>query len=60
MIPLNFVPFSLIGLSLAIFLGFRCVPRFDARWLLRFTWNRAATRCDRDADLLMAGVGVRC
>jgi len=33
--------------------------RFDARWLVRLTWNRVATRYDRDADLLMAGVGMR-
>jgi hypothetical protein len=33
--------------------------RFTARWLARVTWNRVATRYDRDVDLILAGVGVQ-
>ena len=33
--------------------------RFGTRWLARVTWNRMATRYDRDADMVQAGIGVR-
>jgi hypothetical protein len=33
--------------------------RFATRWLARVTWNRIATRYDRDVDLILAGVGVQ-
>ncbi len=33
--------------------------RFTTRWLARVTWNRVATRYDRDVDLILAGVGVQ-
>jgi len=33
--------------------------KFGDRWLARVTWNRFATRHDRDADVIQAGVGVR-
>jgi len=33
--------------------------RFDRKWVARLTWNRFATRYDRDADLIQAGIGVR-
>lgn len=33
--------------------------RFTARWLARVSWNRVATRYDRDVDLILAGVGVQ-
>jgi hypothetical protein len=33
--------------------------RFTTRWLARVTWNRVATRYDRDVDLILAGVGVK-
>ena len=33
--------------------------RFGTRWLARVTWNRFATRYDRDADMVQAGIGVR-
>lgn len=33
--------------------------RFGQRWLARLTWNRFATRYDRDGDLIQAGIGVQ-
>ena len=38
-IPLNFVPFSLIGLTLAIFLGFRNSTSYARYWEARTHWG---------------------
>ncbi|MDM0077914.1 bestrophin family ion channel [Variovorax sp. J2P1-59] len=38
-IPLNFVPFSLIGLTLAIFLGFRNSTSYARYWEARMLWG---------------------
>ncbi|MDM0108152.1 bestrophin family ion channel [Variovorax sp. J22R24] len=38
-IPLNFVPFSLIGLTLAIFLGFRNSTSYARYWEARTLWG---------------------
>jgi putative membrane protein len=38
-IPLNFVPFSLIGLTLAIFLGFRNSTSYARYWEARVLWG---------------------
>jgi len=38
-IPLNFVPFSLIGLTLAIFLGFRNSTSYARFWEARTLWG---------------------
>ena len=38
-IPLNFVPFSLIGLTLAIFLGFRNSSSYARWWEARTLWG---------------------
>jgi len=38
-IPLNFVPFSLIGLTLAIFLGFRNSTSYARWWEARTLWG---------------------
>ncbi|MDY0744378.1 bestrophin family ion channel [Paucibacter sp. R3-3] len=38
-IPLNFVPFSLIGLTLAIFLGFRNSTSYARWWEARALWG---------------------
>lgn len=38
-IPLNFVPFSLIGLTLAIFLGFRNNTSYARYWEARTLWG---------------------
>ncbi len=38
-IPLNFVPFSLIGLTLAIFLGFRNGTSYARYWEARTLWG---------------------
>lgn len=49
-VPLNFVPFSLIGLTLAIFLGFRNGTSYSRWWEARVLWgsllieSRAALR----------------
>lgn len=49
-IPLTFVPFSLIGITLAIFLGFRNSTSYARYWEARMLWGavlnetRAATR----------------
>lgn len=40
-IPLNFVPFSLIGLTLAIFLGFRNSTSYARFWEARVLWGNA-------------------
>jgi hypothetical protein len=31
----------------------------ESRWLARITWNRLATRYDRDVDMVLAGIGAR-
>jgi hypothetical protein len=33
--------------------------RLSSRWLLRVSWNRSITGYDRDADVLLAGIGYR-
>src|ERR1700761_6969522 len=38
-IPLTFVPFSLIGLTLAIFLGFRNSTSYARYWEARTLWG---------------------
>ncbi len=38
-VPLNFVPFSLIGLTLAIFLGFRNSTSYARWWEARVLWG---------------------
>ena len=38
-IPLNFVPFSLVGLTLAIFLGFRNSTSYARYWEARTLWG---------------------
>src|SRR5471032_3417351 len=38
-VPLNFVPFSLIGLTLAIFLGFRNGTSYARYWEARTLWG---------------------
>ncbi|KAF1024033.1 MAG: hypothetical protein GAK30_00051 [Paracidovorax wautersii] len=38
-VPLNFVPFSLIGLTLAIFLGFRNSTAYARYWEARTLWG---------------------
>ena len=38
-VPLNFVPFSLIGLTLAIFLGFRNSTSYARYWEARTLWG---------------------
>jgi putative membrane protein len=38
-IPLNFVPFSLIGVTLAIFLGFRNSTSYARYWEARMLWG---------------------
>lgn len=38
-VPLNFVPFSLIGLTLAIFLGFRNSTSYSRYWEARTLWG---------------------
>jgi ion channel-forming bestrophin family protein len=38
-VPLNFVPFSLIGLTLAIFLGFRNNTSYARFWEARMLWG---------------------
>ncbi|MEJ8856752.1 bestrophin family ion channel [Variovorax robiniae] len=38
-VPLNFVPFSLIGLTLAIFLGFRNNTSYARYWEARMLWG---------------------
>ncbi|NVM90894.1 putative membrane protein [Variovorax sp. SG517] len=38
-VPLNFVPFSLIGLTLAIFLGFRNSTSYSRFWEARTLWG---------------------
>jgi len=38
-VPLNFVPFSLIGLTLAIFLGFRNGTSYSRFWEARTLWG---------------------
>lgn len=42
-IPLNFVPFSLIGLTLAIFLGFRNSTSYARYWEARTLWGALLT-----------------
>ncbi|MEJ8851074.1 bestrophin family protein [Variovorax rhizosphaerae] len=61
-IPLNFVPFSLIGLTLAIFLGFRNGTSYARYWEARTLWGsvlnetralvrQALTLADAPADV---------
>ncbi|WP_179405218.1 bestrophin family protein [Burkholderia guangdongensis] len=38
-VPLNFVPFSLIGITLAIFLGFRNSTSYARYWEARMLWG---------------------
>ena len=38
-VPLNFVPFSLIGLTVAIFLGFRNSTSYARYWEARTFWG---------------------
>jgi putative membrane protein len=44
-IPLNFVPFSLIGLTLAIFLGFRNSTSYSRWWEARMLWGALLVEC---------------
>lgn len=44
-IPLNFVPFSLIGLTLAIFLGFRNGTSYSRWWEARMLWGTLLVEC---------------
>ncbi|WP_326534190.1 bestrophin family protein [Pseudorhodoferax sp.] len=44
-IPLNFVPFSLIGLTLAIFLGFRNGTSYARWWEARVLWGTLLVEC---------------
>jgi putative membrane protein len=44
-IPLNFVPFSLIGLTLAIFLGFRNSTSYNRYWEARIFWGSLLVEC---------------
>lgn len=44
-IPLNFVPFSLIGLTLAIFLGFRNSTSYNRYWEARIFWGALLVEC---------------
>ena len=44
-IPLTFVPFSLIGLTLAIFLGFRNSTSYSRWWEARVLWGTLLVEC---------------
>ena len=44
-ITLTAIPFTLIGLPLAIFLGFRNTTAYDRYWEARKLWGELATRC---------------
>lgn len=44
-VPLNFVPFSLIGLTLAIFLGFRNSTSYSRWWEARMLWGALLIDC---------------
>ncbi len=44
-VPLNFVPFSLIGLTLAIFLGFRNGTSYSRWWEARVLWGSLLIEC---------------
>jgi putative membrane protein len=44
-IPMNFVPFSLIGLTLAIFLGFRNSTSYNRYWEARIFWGALLVEC---------------
>lgn len=59
-IPLNFVPFSLIGLTLAIFLGFRNGTSYSRWWEARVLWGTLLVECRaavRHALTLVDGQG---
>ena len=44
-VPLNFVPFSLVGLTLAIFLGFRNSTSYARWWEARTLWGVLLNEC---------------
>ncbi|SIQ12377.1 bestrophin family protein [Pseudacidovorax sp. RU35E] len=44
-VPMNFVPFSLIGLTLAIFLGFRNSTSYGRWWEARMLWGALLIDC---------------
>ncbi|MBO9644443.1 MAG: hypothetical protein J7603_15115 [Pseudacidovorax sp.] len=44
-VPMNFVPFSLIGLTLAIFLGFRNSTSYGRWWEARVLWGALLIDC---------------
>ncbi|MEJ8847440.1 bestrophin family protein [Variovorax rhizosphaerae] len=52
-VPLNFVPFSLIGLTLAIFLGFRNNTSYARYWEARMLWG---TVLNESRNLLRMGL----
>jgi len=59
-VPMNFVPFSLIGLTLAIFLGFRNGTSYGRWWEARTLWGSLLVECRaavRQAQTLVDGEG---
>jgi ion channel-forming bestrophin family protein len=59
-VPMNFVPFSLIGLTLAIFLGFRNSTSYSRWWEARMLWGTLLVECRalvRQALTLVDGQG---
>ena len=59
-VPMNFVPFSLIGLTLAIFLGFRNSTSYGRWWEARMLWGALLIDCRaavRQALTLAEGSG---
>lgn len=55
-VPLNFVPFSLIGLTLAIFLGFRNGTSYGRWWEARTLWGTLLIECRASVRLVLAWV----
>ncbi|MBN8749753.1 Bestrophin, RFP-TM, chloride channel [Xylophilus ampelinus] len=59
-VPMTFVPFSLIGLTLAIFLGFRNSTSYSRWWEARMLWGSLLIECRaavRQALTLVEGGG---
>ena len=61
-VPLNFVPFSLIGLTLAIFLGFRNSTSYSRWWEARVLWGQLliASRAAVRQALTLVDAAGRC
>ncbi|MEC7121139.1 MAG: bestrophin family ion channel [Pseudomonadota bacterium] len=56
-VPLNFVPFPLIGLALAIFLGFRNSASYERFWEGRKLWGILLNDCRTLARQLLSFTG---